>query len=167
MVIGQNPRGFTVTVSDPTGLPEVTTEDEDFVAPHALGDFFFPNPAERDVGSIIRWWERRRLPYNAIVGTAGLATISLLSLVFGPPGGAAGFGALVAPVALYGLMANVCFTMGWMLEALFHKLWGRDVLPVGPPLWRAGLIFSVGLTLVFPALLVVMSFVIRILLGIF
>jgi hypothetical protein len=49
---------------------------------------------------------------------------------------------------VYGVCANICYSFGFAIEALFERLWGQDVAPVGPTLFRHGLVFSVGLTLV-------------------
>ena len=50
-------------------------------------------------------------------------------------------------ILLYGVAANACYTFGFALEALLQRIRGDDVAPVGPTLWRHGLVFSVGLTL--------------------
>ncbi len=50
------------------------------------------------------------------------------------------------------LVVNACYTLGPLTEALLHKIWGRDVLPVGPHLLRAGLALSVGISFVLPML---------------
>ena len=46
-----------------------------------LADFLYPAPAERRIGAIIGWWERRRLPYNLIIGGTGLVTGTVVSLM--------------------------------------------------------------------------------------
>ena len=33
-----------------------------------LANFLYPEPAARDSLSIIKWWEKRRVPYNLFVG---------------------------------------------------------------------------------------------------
>jgi hypothetical protein len=59
------------------------------------------------------------------------------------------------------VLANVCYTGGSLIEILAHKLFGRQLLPVGPALYRIGLTFSVGLAL-FPALLMFIAWIVRI-----
>ena len=44
-------------------------------------------------------------------------------------------------------MANVCYSLGACAEILLQKVWGWKLLPTGPVLFRMGLTFSVGLTL--------------------
>jgi hypothetical protein len=117
----------------------------------SLTEFLFPAPAPRRTGAIIGWWERRRLAYNAWVGSAGLVSLTVnfaTRLLFGDP--IHPLQALV-PIAIFGVMANVCYLMGPATEVLLNKLWGSRVLPTGPTLFRMGLTFSVGLAL-FPAL---------------
>ena len=53
----------------------------------------------------------------------------------------------IAVVVVYGISANVCYSFGYAIEALLTRLWGDGVAPVGPTLFRHGLVFSVGLTL--------------------
>jgi len=113
----------------------------------ALTRFLYPVPAPRSVGSIVRWWESRRLGYNIAVGGAGFITLFVVRLVglFLP-----GSHDLIPPLAVvvvYGILANICYTAGWVLEASAKAVFGDELLPFGPPLFRQGLIFSVGLTL--------------------
>jgi hypothetical protein len=71
---------------------------------------------------LIIWWERRRIPYNLAVGTAGLITCgSLVSIAMWKATGTITkdadignpfFGIIV--VILYAIMANVCYTAGWV-----------------------------------------------------
>ena len=131
-----------------------------------LTEFLFPAPARRSFGSIVRWWESRRLAFNVFVGGAGLVSLSALGLT------ALLTGDLPAPsdwpsiVLAFGVMANVCYVMGPPVEIALQKLWGDKVLPVGPTLFRMGLTFSVGLAL-FPALLISMFWVARIVFSLF
>jgi len=127
-----------------------------------LTEFLFPVPAERRAGAIISWWERRRPAYNLWVGTAGAFTVAsgyLLSVL--PPGGlgAPPLGFIWRPILIFGLLANVFYTAGPLVEILAHKLFGRQLLPVGPALYRIGLTFSVGLAL-FPLMIMMISWVI-------
>jgi hypothetical protein len=113
----------------------------------ALARLLFPVPAIRRSPEVIfAWWESRRPTYNLIVGGTGLitlGTIQVLSML--PP-------RMPMPipwqvVVIYGVCANVCYSFGFLFESLLARLWGEEVSPVGPTLFRHGLIFSVGLTL--------------------
>jgi hypothetical protein len=127
-------------------------------------EFLFPAPAARDPVAIVRWWERRRVTYNVMVGAAGLFTLGTIQLVTWLPGSPP---AILdwRPVVAFGVMANVCYLLGPATEIALEKLWGRKVLPAGPTLYRLGLTFSVGLAL-FPALLVVLFTLLRLVLWI-
>ena len=50
-------------------------------------------------------------------------------------------------VLAYGVLANLFYSLGFMTEAVMQRAWRDDTPRVGPPLFRQGLIFSVGLTL--------------------
>ena len=114
----------------------------------ALVRFLYPlAPTERSPGAVLRWWERRRVVYNVAVGAAGLTSLAVATL-FGvlPPGGQL-FRFPLIGIAVYGLLANLCYCGGWAIEMTLNRLWGEKVAPVGPVLFRQGLIFSVGLSL--------------------
>lgn len=137
--------------------------DRDPEPGRTLGDFLFPTPARRNVGAILGWWERRRLPYNIIVGVSGVVSIGVGTfLTWLPPGGE--FLGLPPwqPVVVFAVLANFFYTLGPTLEILVDKLWGRKVLPIGPALYRMGLTFSVGLTFL-PAMMMFVFWALRIL----
>ena len=109
-----------------------------------ITEFLFPAPAPSRATAIISWWENRRLAYNGIVGAAGLFSYGVGNVV-----GLLVDGHLIPliPVVVFGVMANVCYCLGPIIEiALRSKLRGK-LLPVGPTLFRMGLTFSVGLAL--------------------
>lgn len=134
---------------------------------NALTEFLFPAPAKRTAGSILGWWEKRRLPYNLAVGTAGVVSLGLGSIFSAlPPGGIVLTLFPWQPIVLFAVMANVCYLLGPAVEIAIEKLWGRQVLPTGPVLYRMGLTFSVGLAL-FPALIMVIFWVARMVIGVF
>lgn len=113
-----------------------------------LTEFLYPVPAKRSVGGIVKWWEKRRLAYNVIVGTSGVISLtSVLAIGALPPGGtfSAVFPDILVPVAVVGALANLCYLLGPTIETVVEKIWGEQVLPVGPVLYRMGLTFSVGL----------------------
>ena len=92
----------------------------------------------------MKWWEARRLRFNLWVGSVGVITW-LLVLVVGSlavkPG--ADFEEpimmFIGPV-IYGVLANACFSLGWIVDAAVYR--GRP----RAALYKAGLIFSVILT---------------------
>jgi hypothetical protein len=112
-----------------------------------LGDVLFP-PADyrRTTVSLLTWWESRRLTYNLVVGSAGLVTllvIRAISLV--PPGVPVVFE--WRPIVAFGLLANICYTSGWAIEAAAQWIWKERCPAFGPALFRQGLAFSAGVTL--------------------
>lgn len=116
----------------------------------SLVEVLYPLPdIRRTPLSTVRWWESRRLTFNKAVGSAGLVTLAGVSLLFALPPYAE---TLMLPemliaAAVYAVMANACYTLGSVTELLARRLWGRSAPDLGPLLFRQGLIFSVGLTL--------------------
>lgn len=113
----------------------------------ALVQRLFPPPAYRRTPlGLLRWWEARRPFYNLVVGASGLFSLAVVELLALLPPGPHHFLPLV-PVVVFGLAANVCYSLGFLVEAALEGLWGREAPLVGPALFRQGLSFSVGLTL--------------------
>lgn len=69
---------------------------------------------------IIRWWELRRWLYNAILFVIGIASIiameSLMEKVIPVGEDAIEPFAMALGVVLYGMAANLCYTLGWLVE---------------------------------------------------
>jgi hypothetical protein len=131
-----------------------------------IGDVLYPLAANRrTTGSIIAWWESRRPTYNLMVGAAGVVTIGVIKAIsLLPPHLAMPLD--WRPVIAYGILANVCYSCGWVLEAGAQRLWGDRVRPLGPPLFRQGVAFSVGLTML-PIVIAGVSWAIRLGMSIF
>lgn len=134
-----------------------------------LVEVLYPVPdLRRTPLSTLRWWESRRLAFNKAVGAAGLVTLASISVLFIlPPHTLGDFGLLpkVVGSVVYGIAANVCYTLGWLAELAARAVWGRRAPDVGPLLFRQGLIFSVGLTLL-PVLAVAMIWMVHVVLAI-
>jgi len=103
-------------------------------------------PESAFVGSRIdiKWWESRRLSFNAFVGVTGLASW-LLVLFAGSAAVKPGvdfeepLAMLFGPV-VYCIIANVGYTLGWIVDTIFYR---------GAPrkrLYKTGLVFSLILT---------------------
>ena len=126
-----------------------------------IGDVLFP-PADyrRTTLSLLNWWESRRLTFNLVVGGAGVLTLLVIRAIsLLPPGVPMLFD--WRPVAAYGVLANVCYTFGFGIEAAAQRIWGDKCPAIGPMLFRQGLAFSVGLTLL-PILLVSIGWLARV-----
>ena len=67
---------------------------------------------------IIRWWELRRLPYNAILFVIGIASIFAMEYFVQKAPSADGAPMLETGLTIffYGFVANVCYTLGWIVE---------------------------------------------------
>ena len=134
---------------DVTALETATSDFP--IASGILSHLLYPRAAARSAGAIVTWWEKRRLSYNLIVGGgAGLSVVigSLLWLL--PPND---LPLEIIPLEGYLgflFLINLSYSVGPATEFLAHKLWGTHVRPVGPTLFRMGLTFSLGLTLVLP-----------------
>lgn len=99
---------------------------------------------------IIRWWEIRRILYNGILLAIGAASIIAMEWLMGkviPVGEDA-----VEPFALalgafaYGIIANLCYTSGWVLELGMGRADKGRARAVAKKLFVAGLWFSCLLT---------------------
>lgn len=123
--------------------------------------FFSRKEPNLGVWETITWWEARRIPYNLFVGTTGIITCAVCFVTalvcdhfigdpigLPNPPGVALFGILA-----YGIMANVCFTGGWVAELIVQKVWPEEGHAFGKISFFLGLIFSILLTL-FPGALV-------------
>ena len=133
-----------------------------------LVETLYPLPdVRRTPLSQLRWWESRRLFYNKVVGAAGLVTLVGVPILFllPPHSTVMGLPELAIASAVYGVLANGCYSLGWLVEVLACRVWGRKAPDLGPLLFRQGLIFSVGLTLL-PLLLFGMAWVVRLVVAI-
>ena len=96
---------------------------------------------------VVHWWESRRPAFNIAVGAAGIFTLvyaNVLSWLARGDWFAVPWQGIVA----YGVVANVFYTLGWVAETAVERWLGRPVYGLGPALFRHGLVFSIGLTLI-------------------
>ncbi len=105
----------------------------------------------------ILWWEVRRVPYNLAVGFLGLISLGVSSWVrsfFVDPGEEIfhpGLGLL--GIVVYGVLANIFYTLGWATELLWSQNDTKATETVRPKVFRLFFIVSSLLTLS-PAVLV-------------
>ena len=133
----------------------------------ALTKILFPLPDyRRTPWTLLGWWESRRLTYNLFVGSAGVVTLSVVALVNSLPPRAPGNGIVWFAVFIYGVLANIGYTAGWLTEVGMRALWGEEAPLAGPALFRQGLSFAVGLTLL-PIPLVIVSWAVRLVMRLF
>jgi hypothetical protein len=113
----------------------------------ALVRLLYPLPdLRRSPLTLLGWWERRRPAFNLVVGITGLVTVAVTDTIFWLTPGVKLHVPLFV-IVVYGVAANVCYSLGFAIELLLERLWGSEVAPVGPVLFRQGLLFSVGVTL--------------------
>jgi hypothetical protein len=99
---------------------------------------------------VFKWWELRRVPYNAALVFIGVAAIAGMEWLMGqviPLGeDAVEPMALMLGILLYGFAANVCYTLGWIIE--LHGRRRDPTLARERARWmfRAGMLFSALLT---------------------
>jgi hypothetical protein len=113
----------------------------------AWKDYFATPSAPQTAGTIIKWWEVRRLHYNLVV----FATIVLISLVLAafmtsPLSGAyfqfvgAEFG---VSFLFLQIPANLWYTGGWVAELLVKRVLRRTAPGFGPWAQAIGMGFSI------------------------
>jgi len=124
-------------------------------------------------GEIIRWWESRRLFFNCLVGLTGLITCVLLiicafvaeSTVGEPIGLPDGPLLGIFGIFLYGILANLFYTGGWICELLMRTIMtAQRSAAFGLRAFRIGVKFSIFVTLC-PAVICWLSFAIALLHG--
>lgn len=104
-------------------------------------------PANEELGTrteVIAWWETRRFRFNFYVGAVGAATWVLV-LVAGSAAVKPGVDfeepiAMIFGPFIYGFLANLCYTFGWIVDVISFRRTPRIRL------YKAGVMFSVILT---------------------
>jgi hypothetical protein len=103
---------------------------------------------------VVGWWESRRIAYNLLVGSVGIVSCLVAGVVatasyylfdseFGMPDPPL-FAVIV--VVLYAVMANVCYTGGWLGELLVRAAWPKQANRFATVTMSSGVLFSVLLT---------------------
>jgi len=146
----------------PEFIEEQVALDEPWEEPEGKGltNFLYPAPAPRNPWGILKWWESRRLKYNAIVGVSGFLSLGAFTVLMSIPPFAHSLSWTWAPILGFGALANICYLLGPTVETAIEKLSRGKILPTGPTLFRMGLTFSVGLTFL-PTLLAAIDWVFR------
>jgi hypothetical protein len=73
---------------------------------------------------VIRWWELRRLLYNATLFAIGIASLFAMDFFMQqvvPVGKDAPELETGLTIVLYGFMANLCYTLGWIAELMGRR----------------------------------------------
>ncbi|HTX76082.1 MAG TPA: hypothetical protein VMD29_07760 [Terracidiphilus sp.] len=108
------------------------------------------HPSVFSAGQVIAWWEWRRFAFNALlllIGFAALIGFEFLMERSIPPGEDAEEPmALFLGVVAYGVMANICYTFGWIVELIQRQADPFVARERGRKMFRAGMISSCILT---------------------
>jgi len=126
---------------------------------------FFSRSGALPVWESIGWWERRRIAFNLVVGATGVVTcgLCLLALIaleqfLGEPAQMPDPPIILAMrIVGYGVMANLAFTAGWIVELIVRWPWREDGTKFASIAFTLGLVFSVALTLLPAAFMILIA----------
>lgn len=106
--------------------------------------WLFTPPPTPTPGRAILWWELRRIPVNLLIGLYGILCLLIFFAAIHhahllQPGEDAiePIAIVLAPIAF-----NLCYTLGWLVEAPARVLAPRLTPKLGPRLLLIGLAFS-------------------------
>ena len=100
----------------------------------------------------ILWWELRRIWFNLVLLAAGLVSLILIFFILSwIPSATDGVQSVFA-IFMYVISANAIYTLGWISELLWSGGDTTRTANVRPRVFRMGLMFSAGITLL-PAVL--------------
>ena len=108
--------------------------------------------------SVVLWWEVRRIPFNIIVGLAGVFSLTVTVLLIALYEELAGpqdidlFLALIGLPLIGGIVFNVCYTAGWICELIVRATSEKYPSSLGSVLLFGGLGLSLGIVLLPTAL---------------
>jgi len=109
--------------------------------------FFTPLYYPRGAWPVVRWWESRRVVFNAVVGCAGLLSVAtMMGVTRLPPHPTFAPFPWIGIVA-YAVLANLSYSLGPLADLTLRRLLGDRAPAVATVLLRYGFVFSVGLTL--------------------
>lgn len=108
----------------------------------------------------IVWWEIRRIPFNVLILAVGFLSAFLFAAIGSQVLQDQDVGSPVLVAVFYVLGANLCYTLGWLTEILWS--WGKttQTAAIRPRVFRLGLIFSAGLT-VLPVIVISAVWILR------
>jgi len=102
------------------------------------------------MNTAIIWWEKRRPWFNLILLGTRIVTIELIELaanyVLPAAEDAEEPTGLVIGIIVYGLAANIFYTLGWVSEIRWSDGDTSRTAALRPRVFRLGLYFSIGLT---------------------
>jgi hypothetical protein len=96
---------------------------------------------------IIKWWELRRIPYTIIIGAVGVLSFFVANSIIDNYAQAGEDFlkpvSLLIGVPLAIIVANICYTFGWIVELAQQSRKRREGRSLRVMLFYSGLVFSV------------------------
>lgn len=101
-----------------------------------------PNQQENlEILSIVKWWEKKRLIFNILIGASGLTGLIIFDKL-------SYLSSIIGLMFWYAIIANLCYCLGWgdyILKLYYKKettpdIAGRNIL------FYLGLLFSLFIT---------------------
>ena len=113
------------------------------------GKFLDSSSRENTTASIIFWWEKRRIAYNIVLFVTGSLGLALFLLFAGLEEKRTGRMVDWEPlsVIIFAVIANMAYTLGWIVESLGRWLLRVESLKLGSRLLFLGTLFAVFLSL--------------------
>ncbi len=100
---------------------------------------------DSDVGDldVVVWWEKRRFPYNVVIGTVGLISLVIYYFLLETSGYLKPGEDAIEPFALIlaPILINICYTGGWIAE-LVLRLFGLKEKRIATVLLGIGMVVS-------------------------
>ena len=106
--------------------------------------FFAPIKEPISILGVILWWEKRRIPFNFIIGIYGIISLMIFYWAIMTSGHLSPGEDAVEPLVLIAapFLVNICYTAGWFIET-FLRIINRSISPkLGVVLLKSGLAFS-------------------------
>jgi hypothetical protein len=116
--------------------------------------YFAVSKEKKSIIEIILWWEFRRIPYNIIVGIAGIISLVAFYFFIGRSGILEPWEDAVEPLTLFvaPFIFNFCYTAGWVCEVTFKIIRGNKFERISQLLMKLGVEFSLFIVML-PAIL--------------
>jgi hypothetical protein len=92
---------------------------------------------------VVVWWEKRRFPYNVVIGTVGLISLVIYYFLLETSGYLKPGEDAIEPFALIlaPILINICYTGGWIAE-LVLRLFGLKEKRIATVLLGIGMVVS-------------------------
>ncbi len=123
---------------------------------------WFFNPCDKPITPIrtILWWEKRRIPFNIIIGLYGIFSLVVFFWAITTSGHLEPGEDAVEPLTLIAapFFLNICYTLGWFVEVLLRLINRSITSRLGVRLLKLGLGFSLFIASVPPAFWLIYKF---------